>query len=382
MDLFFDRLKISLYYLRFFTYSVNPMKARITPAAKAVPVEAKLSHHSFFREAKIDIKERLINAVRHTLYACVIGASNKFTDIEKTAGWVYNLQLHSERIGNYKKKSEYKPDPECAIANYAYCEKTERLVTRNHAWLYQWDEVKSRLLICARTIGGPPETRPADEPQTKTCIEHLYMLAFAMFSLETRFGNCHNRCCVVAKYLWEHNAGIKRIEIAGTVNFDHYIVIVNRKDGSVLNDTRTWGDAWVVDPWYGKKGLIFSAFEYEEKIKKIKSYVKWEAKQYAKLGMEPKPVKESESEPLEITASCFKEIRPQVDKYPTSSLDPFFPLEHYYFINLNAPRFVLEEFAVQDRIGMFRSKARIAHQELFRECMSELQEVHSNHPRS
>ena len=150
-----------------------------------------------------------------------------------------------------------------------------------------------------------------------------------MDNIDKRHGNCFDRANILAKFLWENSVGIHRIEIVSTKTFEHYFVIVNRKDLSDLKDSSTWGDAWIVDAWFGDNGAIFPASKFKEYITGIKEFAKIQDEARTQLNS----LREYISDTEETLDKCICEIRPLVDKYPTYSLSPFYPIQYYYSVD-------------------------------------------------
>jgi hypothetical protein len=90
-----------------------------------------------------------------------------------------------------------------------------------------------------------------------------------------RLGNCYAMSEVVIQDIWAKCSSpgltptIKRIELVKTKTFDHYMVIINREGD--LKNSDTWGDAWIIDPWYGKRVRFIMLVNLNKKLKLLKN---------------------------------------------------------------------------------------------------------------
>src|SRR5688572_15789553 len=79
--------------------------------AEVKSIVTPLQQQGIFASKSLDIQSKLNAALRYVIYTCVIGASNKMDDLEKTNGWSLNQFAHYEYWGEYVKncgKTKYK----------------------------------------------------------------------------------------------------------------------------------------------------------------------------------------------------------------------------------------------------------------------------------
>lgn len=108
-------------------------------------------------------------------------------------------------------------------------------------------------------------------PDNYEYLLNLYINAKCTQALRT--ANCGGSSAYYAHELWAEisggcednekkhaikvNPGIHRIEVVNLNEFDHTLVLINRKDPSDDNVADTWGDnCWVIDWWGNKTGNI------------------------------------------------------------------------------------------------------------------------------
>ena len=201
-------------------------------------------------------------------------------------------------------------------------------------WFYRCDDYeKMNDAISVNLFPRFPNIRPLRDPRFHLKIEHKTLFLVGLFVMTSRQSNCGGMSCLLAKYLWENNAGINRIEVVTTTTFDHCMVIVNRSGD--LKDPDTWGDAWIVDAWYGKGGIIFHAKEFKTKIETIKDLAKVRQDKVEIIGGGSNEVFLADKKEV---LEPWIEINPDKDEYPTYSKAPFYPIEYYYDIENGYPR--------------------------------------------
>ncbi|STX28244.1 Uncharacterised protein [Legionella beliardensis] len=308
------------------------------------------------------VKLKLKNALHYVLSMCEWGASNKVKDVKKTNAWNSFLEERYNFYGKFFKTNnlpllERKGTFNSGINN------NHLVYFFNKKWNYRANLIQSKgnpfhLKLNARVDG----VSPLEDSQFDLSLEKLTLLGAAMLTMVRRQGNCGDRSALLAKYLWENNADITRIELTGTSTFDHGFVIVNRAANSNLANPDEWGPAWIVDSWYEDEGLIFPASEFRAKIKDIKDFV---IEQYDKLF--PKgilgtpPLRGAQEEILTVTCEI-NLSSDHFDKYPTYSRDPFYPVEYYYRIG--------NEYPLDFRDKMMDDLQ--AHKEKFEDCLTEI----------
>lgn len=249
------------------------------------------------------IKRILTAAISHVLHTCVFGASNKSSDIIKTNRWVFfPFRYHS--AGRY--------------------EKTEG----QWDFVFANDDPMAALVADLACTAKFPGVDPLIDPQFSVTERHKEVLLVALLTGEKRMGNCHPRCCVLAKYLWENNyPEIERIEIL-SFNFGHFVVVVNRTGD--LDNPETWGNALIVESWYPDQGHIYTPHEFIQQVETVRQFIEKDLQRQHRLGV-PGRLEVLESTDWDnLYWECYAEIRPNQHKYPTYSLSPFRPIEYYY----------------------------------------------------
>lgn len=285
----------------------------------------------------MNVKMILLAAINHVLKTCVLGASNKINDIQKTHGWVLFPQVRYNHPGQYEKN--------------------------NNKWLFASDDIEE--------IGSPdiaftpihPNQDPLNDPQFCLSELHKEVLLLALLTQEKRAGNCHARCCLLAKYLWEHHQNIHRIELL-EFNFDHLVVVVNRQGN--LQKPATWGNnTLIIDSWYPDEGCIYTAQEFIEKANAARKFIKLDYIKQYQLGMEGRLQVLMETDWHNLSWTCYAEIKPENHLYPTYSLSPFFPLEDYYQAD-NTYTKELSGTLINDHK---------AHKDKFKACLAQLNRI-------
>lgn len=261
------------------------------------------------------LKVKLQTAVKFVRDTCIFGAENKVKDTVKTNGWVQACR--NRRVAGFFKRR-------IAIPPYSSFSQTT-LDSKN--WVYTQTSPKDKLII--KTLARTKDD-PLSDSKFNLTQDQIDLLIMALLCSETRSGNCHLRSCLLAKYLWENKAGIYNIEVVKASNFEHSFVIVNRL--GELKKPDTWGDAWIIDVWYSE-GIIYPASEFKSKIKEIKQFAEMQFNQLEKIGLHcPNNASDPSNKETFCELMCF--IQPQKDRYPTYSMNPFYPLEYYYRIDL------------------------------------------------
>jgi hypothetical protein len=277
-----------------------------------------------------EIPLRLQNALEYVLNTCVLGTTNKLDDVVKTSGWVLFQTNRYGEPGQYRKLlKEEKLTSFDMYANPKYDQKSEKMTHDVKEWYYkhhqEYTGMRPDVFLLSRIKG----LDPLKDPTFRLNKCHEILLQDAMLASEKRQGNCGERSALIMKYLWEHSAGINRIEMGILATVHHCVVIVNRSECSNLHDSTTWGNAWVIDAWFGDKGIIFHASEFKDKIKKIQLFSNQQFDQQKKIGYHsPRTNKKGEEK---LAFSC-NEILPAIHHYPTYSTSPFLPIEYYYHI--------------------------------------------------
>ncbi len=311
-------------------------------------------------EKRHKLQRKLQAALEYANNICIMGAGNKIEDIERTNGWCLFQNSRYDTAGRYIKLSNGKFSWEKdSSANLKFDSEQRKLVYDKKQWFYHVDDleqVNSPKII----LNNIQENKsPLFDPQFKLPPSHLNLLASAMLAISKRQGNCQYRCDLVAKYLWEHPEGINRIEVIYT-SFDHVFVIVNRS-GDDIKHSETWGDAWIIDAWYGDKGFIYPASEFKEKIKEIKQFEKDQVKKCGDIGVNLDKF-DDHGEDID---KCICEIQPDRDRYPSYSDNP---IEDYYILENIYPA----KRNPADNMRTILHETQRAHKEKFNACLKEI----------
>jgi hypothetical protein len=290
-----------------------------------------LRQHSLFQNPlneKVDIPQRLQNALDYVLNVCVLGANNKINDFLKTNGWVYFYRNRYNVEGNYVKQNGEELTRQDIYSNLVFDQESKEVTHHIKKWYYRYDPTENPQRRKIELNCRFAKKNPLTDLRFKLTKKQIEVLRIALFAYEKRQGNCGERSALLLKYLWEHSSGIDRIEYVKTVSFDHALVFVNRCFSSDLHDSDTWGEAcWVVDGWFGDKGIIFHAKDFKAKIKEIKEFALLQTREFKGI-MEVGRYNDNEQV---LDPSSIQEIVPTRDLYPTYSTCPFLPIEYYYY---------------------------------------------------
>lgn len=304
---------------------------------------------TLFSPDKSSLKIKLQTAMTHAKRACAFGSDNKIEDFHATNGWV-SLQKH-----RYNSSGKY-------------IRKPQQINNRAVLWRYEADKIDTINFPQINLANHFPSVDPLHDPEFHLAPAQILLLKFAMLSQESNQGNCLDLSCLTAKYLWENSNGINRIELAPANTFDHVFLIINRS--GELNNPDTWGDAWIIDPWYGDKGIIYPASEFKTKIAEIKQFAKQQFDEFAKLDLSPAANYFTQDEEKLQQVVC--EIKPARDRYPTYSVKPFYPVEYYYQLGNIYPGEFHKKYNDLTEIN----EAFTQHKLKFKDCLDQLN--HSN----
>lgn len=289
------------------------------------------------------------DAVRQTIHTCVIGASNKISDMQKTNGWVFFPMLRYNYSSRYQ--SEYIGEGE----------------QRKKIWKFSSDdpiEAKYSNFQFISKISGL-------DPLNRVEKAHQELLLTALLTQEKRMGNCHARSCLLAKILWENHASvINHIEVL-FFNFDHVVVVVNRSGD--LAEPSTWGnDAFIADAWYPGQGQVYSADEFLKNTKIVSAFIKAEYTKQSELGLPGRKEIVMQTDWEEPTWECCTEILPELQPYPhlPHSLEYYYEPKYLYTAELAETPEKRDSF-LEDRIK---------HQQYFKECIKEINAKKSDIP--
>ncbi len=306
---------------------------------------------------KNKLQRKLLTAMEYAKNTCILGSDNKIKDIKKTRGWNLCQNDRYDMPGKYLKISDGKfSHEEDGEANAQFNPKTRKLFYDIKQWYYH--PIGKKPMLFVEPIHA--KQNPLQDDTFKLPMHHILFLARTLLLINKRQGNCNDLALLISKYLWEHPADIKRIEIISMATFDHVLVVVNRSGD--LDKPKTWGDAWVIDAWYGDHGLIFPANQFEEKIKIIKKFAQKQARLCAAIGVNALSSVDHGND----IDRCAWEIKPATDKYPTYT--PGKRIEDYYIVRnchpaLNNP---------YDNIRPVIQKNMDDHKIKFNACLKEL----------
>ncbi|USQ15310.1 hypothetical protein J2N86_15220 (plasmid) [Legionella lytica] len=298
----------------------------------------------------------LKRALEYVVSLCPLGSSNKLADQLRTNFWTrtatqlrtnetYFIPSHRATEEDQEQNATYEPQQ----GIFMYTKKN---------WLYRYKKIGgSSLRLCPLEITDQKITLDLFDLET----EQKWILFLAMTCKELGGGTCDFKAALAVKYLWEHSEEISRIELVSALDFQHCYVIVNRE--GVLADYRTWGEhAWIIDPWYGEKGIVYPASSFSETIMKIKAFDFNQHINLNTLGYSQGPY--TLSPPSEEVCRCICEINPQSQPYPKYKGKP---LDHYFSVDIYPRR----EEKVETPFAFFRHLNK--HKESMTKCFQEIE---------
>ncbi len=265
----------------------------------------------------------LKRALEYVASLCPLGSSNKVTDQQRTNFWTrtatslrtnqtYFIPFNRATKEDQEQNATYKPNQ----GIFMYTKKN---------WLYRYKKIgSSSLRLCPLELTDQKITLEVFQLER----EQVWILLLAMTAKELGGGTCDFKAALAVKYLWEHSEGINRIEVVSASDFEHCYVIINRE--GVLADYKTWGeDAWILDPWYGEKGIIYPASSFAETIIKVKAFDFNQHMNLQALGYGQGPY--TLYPPSAEACTCTCEIKPQSQPYPSYDGKP---LDHYFSVDM------------------------------------------------
>lgn len=273
------------------------------------PISAKKS---------IPLLYKLYSAMLHANRVCVLGASNKASDIKKYNGWCAVQQSHQLQ-GHYQNDVEIPFSVEDATANIEYSQyfvkdgnPSSGFYYKKRDWYYHISpDADNKIHLTPYLAECDPLYTLNLSGNNKSLLENSLLIN------QMRFGNCGSRSILVASWLWKNSIGIHRIEVI-LMSFDHVCVVVNRTGNE-------WNDGWVVDPWWGNEGIIYPATEFAEKLGEVQKYSQCQMRKMQKLG-KYSVIQEN----TKITLGVLWDIQPEKDIYPTYS--EYKSIEDYYYV--------------------------------------------------
>lgn len=304
---------------------------------------------------------KLNTALRYIKRHCVIGSSNKTADVKRTNG--YSTEVHNRwDLGEYKDKTVQPVD----YIRYELNEDQSRLVFSKFDWVFDSknDGVVRLFPICE-------SLSPLDDPDINLTDSQRNLLKRAILAQNFRKGNCGDLSRLLCKYLWENFPQLEKIEYISCEDFDHAFVMVNRMGD--IEDPNTWGNAWVIDPWY-KSGEIFKASKLKTEILKIAQFAKQQCEELTSIGINFEEVINLNQVGLNLHVVC--SIIPKTDNYP-SYLDPKIkPVEDYYFLKNNYPKDTVQQNGKESIDALLAS-----HKNKFIPCLNDINKAKKNDPK-
>ncbi len=194
-----------------------------------------------------------------------------------------------------------------------------------------------------------------------------------------RVGNCGELARFISLYLWQH-AGqeIHNIEVVTAGDFDHTWVILNRKESSDLSKPEEWGNAWIVDPWWGDDGLFYPSNKFHEKIIALLAYIQEQNDGFYQKGnirlqtlenfkaTYARYLKAFDAGSLQVPLTCKNSIHPKDFPYPIDE-KKLRALEDYYDYS------PYKYGAYDCRTRAMSEKAE--HQQNFTPCLNEIKGI-------
>lgn len=311
------------------------------------------------------LQRKLRSAMKYAHDVCVLGSTNRMQDITRTNGWSYAQQYRYDYSGRYARTAdEAENRPNMFLCNVEYDAEKNACHNKDAKWFYRVDNISTgRFCNTPIQLYKRGNNDPIRDHRFNMYGEKKAIIFSAIRAEATRSGNCGAQARLVSKYLWEHHSGIDRIEIISMESFDHSFVIVNRSGD--LNQSDTWGDAWIIDPW-AMGGLIYPASEFPQKINEIKNFVYTEAMQLFNLGI----AVSSGVELADVNRHCVVDIRPEKDKYPTYHSRMM--ADDYYEYNDN--RFTGDI----DAVALYAKLIKESHALRFDDCLDEIKAIKTN----
>ena len=247
------------------------------------------------------LESQLQSALKYINDTCVMGSSNKISDLNKTNHWCESILENRLQHGEFIKETNSQG---------------------GKVWRYQVNESISSLSISKHFI----HLDPINDPVFNLTENKKLILFEALFAQKTRAGNCGNKSALLTKHLWENCKDIHKLEYVNMMNYDHSFIIINRE--GLLEKPSTWGNAFILDGWF-KNGILYPASDYLQQIKMICQYAKEQANLiYKKCGKTWSYKKTSNDE---YDLICFEVILPQIEAYPCYSNQP---LEYFYDVDI------------------------------------------------
>lgn len=355
-----ETLKLSLQKVIIMTYHAADEEEHETLCDIAKLLKKRLGSHQTTNAWRVypflntgnqeNLQRKLQAAIKYAKDVCVLGSGNKIEDIVHTSGWS-RQNCFRGRNSSYKKLSE---NPFLSGDKFV-----NLYLDRENRWRYK---IQNWFLHVEGQSDSDINLHPYDsncdpikDTRHNLHAHHETLFKEALFAINARTGTCGIKATLVAKYLWEHSLGINRIEII-LMQCDHSFVIVNRRGN--LNDSASWGDAWVVDAWY-KNGIIFSAAEFPTKIAEIIEYLKFQKQENEKIKIK---VSEKEKHNLNAKITLYPsiEIYPHIHLYPRDN--QFKSVEDYYQVSNVYPKTIFQNLESFKKL----------HQERFKQCIDEI----------
>jgi hypothetical protein len=235
-------------------------------------------------------------------------ASNRAEDYLESSGWSVQVGWHYDAPGKWIKKCK-DDSPVFGLAsrpNDVFNYETKMLESgwRNKDKKDSWKWVSDAMFLPSEPefdVSFQTNLHPLKAPyQPPANIPS--QLFTSIVPKERGAGNCGDRTQLLAMYLWEHSVGVQRLEGAVFGSMDHEILIVNRPQGSDINNPDTWGkDTWIIDAWYRngeKQGIMFPAKDFKQRVAEIVDYAEMTEKEMEGYVISPRKNGHSTKQPF------------------------------------------------------------------------------------
>lgn len=313
-------------------------------------------HEPISAKKPVPLLYKLHSAMLHANRVCVLGASNKASDIIKYNGWSA-LQHRHQLLGKYQNEVEIPFSARDATANIEYSQyhvkdgnPASGFFYKKRDWYYHiFPDVVNEINLTPYLADFDPLNSFNISGNNKCLLENALLIN------QMRFGNCGSRSILVASWLWKNSIGIHRIEVI-QMSFDHDCVVVNRTGDE-------WNDGWVIDPWWGNEGIIYPASEFAEKLGEVQKYCQDQVSKMQNLG-KISVIQGNKK----ITLGVLWNIQPEKDIYPTYS--EYKSVEDYYYVRNIYPEDIIPDL----------EKLHGDHKQRFDTSLSELKALWANDP--
>jgi hypothetical protein len=258
------------------------------------------------------LMRKLRAAMAYANNTCVF-ATNKIEDVKRTNAWSLAQQYRYFHSGAFKNiahhtntrheinkninvsLNEDQNTVKCDVKNWYF--HVNNVASKN---IYSNGSIKSRFAVTPLLANTVFTSKP----------ELADVVIQSLIAIKTRSGNCGERSRLASKYLWENPTGITSIEGISMLTMDHGFVVVNRSGD--INDPDTWGDAWIIDPWW-KNGVIYPAREFKQRMSELREYMEFQRREFAAIDYQCAALPKTNTERWTTRWT----INPSIDAYPS-----------------------------------------------------------------